>query len=77
MKLAYSFKTSYHIVGKFEKSTFLSIQWKKVWRINKSANRLLIVSADLDGFSLANHGWFKSVPPQNFPLYSIFDNADS
>ena len=33
---------------------------KKVWRINitRSAKKLLIVSTNLDGFSLANHGQF-------------------
>ena len=30
----------------------------KVWQINKSANRLLIVSTNLDGFSLVNQGQF-------------------
>ena len=35
-----------------------SIWWKKVWQINRSANRLFIVSINLDGFSLANHRWF-------------------
>ena len=31
---------------------------EKVWRINRSAKRLLVVSTNLDGFSLANHGRF-------------------
>ena len=42
---------------------------KKVWRINRSANRLLIVSTTLDGFSLANHGRFTKfakLSPPNF-----------
>ena len=30
----------------------------KVWQINRSANRLLIESTNLDGFSLANHEQF-------------------
>ena len=30
----------------------------KVWHINRLANRLLMVSTSLDGFSLANHGRF-------------------
>ena len=51
---------------------FSSIWWKKVWRINRSANRLSIVSTKLDGFSLANHGRFTKFanlppPPPNFP----------
>ena len=49
---------------------FLSLWQKKVWRINRSANRLFIVSTNLDGFSLANHGWFAKLSPyQPFPLY--------
>ena len=52
-----------------------SIWWKKIWRINRSANRLLIVSTNLDGFSLANHGRFTKFanvsPHQSFPPYSI------
>ena len=35
-----------------------SIWWKKVWWIDRSVNRLLIISTNLDGFSLANHGRF-------------------
>ena len=31
---------------------------KESLQINRSANRLLIVSTNLDGFSLANHGLF-------------------
>ena len=41
------------------------IWWKKVWRINRSANRLLIVSSNLDDYSLANHGRF-TFPLPNF-----------
>ena len=37
---------------------FLSLWQKKVWQINRSAKRLLIISTYLDGFSLANHGGF-------------------
>ena len=40
----------YRIVGKFGGG--------KVWWINRSANRLLIVSINLYGLSLANHGQF-------------------
>ena len=53
---------------------FLSIWRKKVWQINRSANRLLTVNTNLDGFSLANHGLFTkfanfcpTFPPPNFP----------
>ena len=48
---------------------------ESLWRINRSANKLLIVSTNLDGFSLANHGRFAkftNVPPhQSFSPYSI------
>ena len=37
---------------------FSSIWQKKVWWINRSANKLLIVSIYLNGFILANHGQF-------------------
>ena len=46
---------------------------KKVWRINRSSNRLLIVSfTSFDGFSLANHGWFTKFAIATFPLYGIW-----
>ena len=55
----------YCIAGKFGE--------EKVWWINGSANRLLIVSTKLDGFSLTNHGRFakfaKFFPHQIFLLY--------
>ena len=48
----------------------------KVWRINRSDDRLLIVSTNLVGFSLANHRWFakfaKLSPPPNFPTIWYF-----
>ena len=47
----------YRIAGEFGELT-LSIWQKKVWKINRSANMLLIVSTSLDGFSLVNHGQF-------------------
>ena len=31
-----------------------SVWWKKVWRMNRSAKGLLMVTTGLDGFSLAN-----------------------
>ena len=60
---------------------FLSIWRKKVWRINRSANRLSIVSTKLDGFSLANHRQFakftKLSPCQTFPLYGIMQLSNT
>ena len=45
----------------------------KILRINRSANRLLIISTNLDGFGLANHGQFAKFtnvsPRQSFPPY--------
>ena len=37
---------------------FSSIWQKKIWWMNRSANRLLIVCTNLNDFSLVNHGWF-------------------
>ena len=34
---------------------------RKVWQIDRSANRLLIVCTNLDGFSLAYHGRFTKI----------------
>ena len=48
----------------------LNILWKKVWWVNRSANRLLIINANLDGFSLANHerfAEFANIPLPKFP----------
>ena len=49
------------------------VWWKKIWQINRSSNRLLIV---ITGFSLANYGRFakftKLSPCQIFPVYSIW-----
>ena len=39
----------YRIAGKFGELTCLNIWRKNVWRVNRSANRLLIVSTNLDG----------------------------
>jgi len=48
---------------------------KKVWRMNRFSQKVIFVSRNLDGFSLANHGWFakftKLSPCQTFPLYGI------
>ena len=46
-----------------------SIWWKKVWWINRSANTLLIISTNLDGFSL---GITDDSPNlQTFPLTKV------
>ena len=48
---------------------------KKVWWMNRSAKRLLIVTTTLDGFSLANHRRFTKFAKfsirQTFPIYGI------
>ena len=50
---------------------FSSIWRKKVWQINRSASRLSIVSTNLDGFSLANHGRFAKFPPSKLSRYTV------
>ena len=60
--------------GKFGELT-LSEPWrKKVWRINTSVNRLLIVITNLDGFTLANH-WrfakFAKLSPAKLSCYMV------
>ena len=37
---------------------FLSVWWKKVWQMNRSAKELLMVTTNLDCFTLANCRWF-------------------
>ena len=44
------------MAGKFGELTLFEHLAKKVWRLNRSAIRLLIVSTNLDGFNLVNHG---------------------
>ena len=54
---------------------FSSIWWKKVWRMNRSAKGLSMVTANLNGFSLANRRQFakfaKLSTRQIFLQYSI------
>ena len=54
---------------------FSSVWRKKVWRINRSAKGLSMVTTNLDGFSLANRRRFakfaKLSPRQTFLLYGI------
>ena len=74
-----AYELKYHIAGKFgSRGKFGELPLskhlaKKVWQINRSANRLFNVSTNLDGFNLANHGRFakfaKLSPRQTFPLY--------
>jgi len=46
----------YRIVGKFGEFTRFEHLAKKVWRMNRFSQKVIIVSRNLDGFSLANHG---------------------
>ena len=52
---------------------FSSVWRKKVWRMNRSAKGLSMVTTNLDGFSLVNRRRFakfaKLSPRQTFPLY--------
>ena len=51
----------------------MSIWGKKVWQINTSANRLLIVSTNSDGFSLVNHGQCaKFAKPSCYTVFKDF-----
>ena len=56
---------------------FSSVWRKKVWRINRSAKGLSMVTTNLDGFSLANRRRFakfaKLSPRQTFPLYGTLE----
>ena len=74
---------SYRIAGKFGGQnvwriySFQAFGEKKVWRINRSAKGLSMVTTNLDGFSLANRIRFakfaKLSPRQTFPLYGMFE----
>ena len=64
----------YHAMlgGSLVNSLFLSVWQKKVWQINGSANTLLIVCANLNGFSWANHrqfAKFAKLSPTELPCY--------
>ena len=48
---------------------------KKVWRINRSANRLLIVRTNWDNFSLVNHGRFTNFAKLSY--YTVVFNIKS
>jgi len=70
----------YHIVGKFVgikfgKFTRFKHLAEKVWRMNRLSQKVIIVSRNLDDFSLANYGQFakftKLSPCQTFPLYGM------
>ena len=55
----YIYAYMYHIARKFGRENVWQIYsfqmlGKKVWRMNRSAKGLLIVTTNLDGFSLAN-----------------------
>ena len=58
---------------------FSSVWRKKVWRMNRSAKGLSMVTTNLDGFSLANRRQFakfaKLSPCQAFPLYGSAING--
>ena len=74
----------YHIAGKFGREKFYEFAVsehlvEKVWRMNRSANRLSIVTTNSDGFGLANHGRFanfaKLSSRQIFPLYGSCEHV--
>ena len=51
-------KISYRIAGKFGEFTVMSVWRGKVWRMDRFSHKVIIISKNLDGFSLANHGRF-------------------
>ena len=66
--------TNYRIVGKFGELTLFEPLAKEIWRINRSANRIFIVSTNLDGFSLANHrrfAKFAKLSPAKLSCYMV------
>ena len=69
---------TYRIAGKFGGQnvwriySFQAFGRKKVWRVNRPAKGLSMVTTNLDGFSLANRRRFAKLSPrQTFPLYGI------
>ena len=63
-------------------SLVMSVWRGKVWRMHRFSHKVIIISKNLNGFSLANHGRFakfaKLSPRQTFPLYGIwYDNIHS
>ena len=54
-------------------SLVMSVWRGKVWRMHRFSHKVIIISKNLNGFSLANHGRFtkfaKLSPRQTFPLY--------
>ena len=74
---------TYRMEGKFgggkiwRMDSFRAFGERKFGKLaNRSANRLLIISTSLDGFSLVNHGRFAKfanvLPCQSFPPYGIY-----
>ena len=61
----------YGMEGKSGRGEIWQIDFvSSILQINRTANRLLIISTNLDGFSLVNHGRFANVSPcQSFPPY--------
>ena len=47
----------------------------KVWQMNRSAKGLLIVTAYLDGFSLANRRWFTKLSHYTYGILSQIYSA--
>jgi len=50
------FKSAYRIAGKFGEFTRYEHLVKEVWQINRFSQKVIIVSRNLDGFSLVNQG---------------------
>ena len=52
--------------------SFQACDKREVWQINRSANRLLILSTILDGFILVNYGRFAKLPPAETMFFISF-----
>jgi len=67
----------YLAVITFGKFTCFEHLGKKVWRMNRFSQKVIIISRNLGGFSLANQGWFvkftKLSVHQTFLLYGTYN----
>jgi len=53
-----------------------SIWWKKVWQMNRFSQKVIVISRNLEGFSLANHRRFPNSPnflPAKLSRYTVCD----
>jgi len=63
----------YRIAGKFGKFTCFEQLARKVWQMNRFSQKIIIVSRNLDGFSLANQGWFTNFLLSKVSCYMVIE----